>query len=229
MLAVWTILIAGGALGSVLSLESAVLVAFGLATAAALAWIPVRLDGAQVTALVAGLLAGYASLPAWSAAVAGLGGAFGLAARPGSAPGTDGPEWWLASVVLAPVFEELVYRERLLGALRARAGAGLALVLASALYALPHVEPWNVLGTFLVGLGLGGVRLAGGRIGLCIGIHAGLNLAILGCGAPPVRACLPPATAACVGIAVLLVALAHPSVDRASRLGRRLHSGPESR
>ena len=44
-------------------------------------------------------------------------------------------------------------------------------------FALPHVQPWAVLGTFLVGCGLGSVERHSRRLGLCIGIHAGLNAA----------------------------------------------------
>ena len=47
----------------------------------------------------------------------------------------------------------------------------------SALFALPHLEAWSVLGTFLVGLALGVVRIVAGSLALCIGVHAGLNLA----------------------------------------------------
>ena len=45
---------------------------------------------------------------------------------------------WLPSVLLAPVLEELLYRERLLAALRSRCGCGcvVAVVASSVLFAL---------------------------------------------------------------------------------------------
>jgi hypothetical protein len=48
-----------------------------------------------------------------------------------------------------------------------------------------------VLATSLVGLGLGLLMLAGGSVALCIGLHAGLNLAAVVCGIPPARWVLP--------------------------------------
>jgi membrane protease YdiL (CAAX protease family) len=69
----------------------------------------------------------------------------------------------------------------LLPPLCARLGAAPANDLTSGLFAIPHAEPWSVLGTFLVGLLLGAVYVASGSISLCIGLHAGLNLASLAC------------------------------------------------
>jgi membrane protease YdiL (CAAX protease family) len=82
-----------------------------------------------------------------------------------------------AQVALAPVFEELLYRERLLVPLRQRLGAAGAVAITSALFAVPHVEPALVVQTFAMGLALGVVRLASGSVALCVGIHAGWNAA----------------------------------------------------
>src|SRR3990172_1837075 len=49
----------------------------------------------------------------------------------------------VASVALAPVFEEILYRDRLLLALRARAGTPVAVVVTSVLFALPHLQAWR--------------------------------------------------------------------------------------
>jgi hypothetical protein len=71
-------------------------------------------------------------------------------------------------VALAPIFEELVYRGRLLPALRARIRLLPAIVASSALFAIPHLDRWSVLGTFLVGLALaldpGAAALAGAAL-----------------------------------------------------------------
>jgi membrane protease YdiL (CAAX protease family) len=112
----------------------------------------------------------------------------------------------VAVLGLAPVFEELLYRERLLLALRTRTGALLAVTISSLLFALPHLEPWSVLTTSLVGLALGALMLASGSVALCIGLHAGLNLAAIVCGIPPARFVLPERLALLCGLALLVVA-----------------------
>ena len=80
-------------------------------------------------------------------------------------------------LLLGPALEELLYRERVLPALRAACGAFLAVVLSSALFALPHRDPWLVLAAFGVGLVLGTAFLATGSTPLCVAAHVGLNLA----------------------------------------------------
>jgi membrane protease YdiL (CAAX protease family) len=116
----------------------------------------------------------------------------------------------------------LLYRERLLPALRARLGAPVALLLSSTLFAAPHLEPWSVLTTFCVGLVLGGVFLATGRVELCMAHHAGLNAAVLVCGLPPRQAALTPLAAAWVGGGLLWLACQWTR-RRAPRL--RVHAG----
>ena len=150
---------------------------------------------------------GFVALPAWLALLVWCGDALGLARSTALTPAAT-PAAWLAHVVLAPAFEEWLYRERLLPALRARLGAPLALVLSSAAFAAPHLAAWSVLTTFGVGLALGGVFLASGRVGLCIAAHAGLNAAALACGLPPRRWALPPEWAALAAGGLLAFALA---------------------
>ncbi len=124
------------------------------------------------------LLAGAALLPASLAVIAAAGAGLGL-----SAGATHWPSHrfldvgWL--LVLAPVFEESLYRGPLISALRDRIGAVGAAVVSSALFALPHATPWASLGTFGVGLGLAALRLSGASLALCVAIHAGLNLGCL--------------------------------------------------
>jgi membrane protease YdiL (CAAX protease family) len=157
--------------------------------------------------LGAGVSIGYASYPGCVAIIATLGLAIGLpatAAIPSSAP--DAAERAIA-LLLAPAVEEALYRGRLLTALRRALGAVPALALCAALFALPHVHAWSVLGTFLVGLGLGGVRLLGGSLTLCAGIHLGLNLAALVCGLPPRRLAPGPAVGLTSGALLLGTAL----------------------
>ena len=157
----------------------AVPVSFALATALVLASrgrSAPRPIAARTAAIGLGALAGFASYPAWIALIATVGAALGL-----EAPVTREPQPGAllagATLLLAPVFEEVLYRERLLGALRGRFGAAAAVLVSSAAFAVAHVEPWAVLGTFLVGLGLGSAMCLSGTVALCIGLHAGLNLA----------------------------------------------------
>jgi membrane protease YdiL (CAAX protease family) len=188
-------------------------------------WGPTLLAGA----------AGFLSLPAWLALVWTLGLALGLPARIG--PAAHGmPDFvGFAHIVLAPLFEELLYRERLLPALLPRIGRTAALLLTSALFALPHLEAWTMLATFCVGLFLGALQLARGRVELCIGYHAGANAAVLFCGLPPSRLVLDPAAAALVSLLGIAAAMAWTTRHGASPAvhgpasPRRLARSPRAR
>lgn len=127
-----------------------------------------------------GLAAGIAGFTACLGGIVALGLALGLPAAPADdAAQWPRPESWLGSAVVAPIFEEGLYRGLLLPALRRHTGALAAVVVSSAAFALPHLEAWSVLGTFCVGLGLGAVRLASGSVAPTIGLHAGLNASAL--------------------------------------------------
>ena len=206
LLGSWTLLAAGAALGSWIGRDAALLASFAavatlvVGTRRCAPRHPLRLRAG-----IAALAAGFASDPAWAALISAVGLRLGLPFRRTTPPGAGSPAIWTATLVLAPIFEELLYRERLLPALRARIGAPLAVAATSALFALPHLEPWNVLGAFLVGLMLGTVYLATGSISICIALHGGLNLACLASGVPPARLALAPFASAGLG-AVLLAA-----------------------
>jgi membrane protease YdiL (CAAX protease family) len=86
---------------------------------------------------------------------------------------------WLAFAVLGPVFEEALYRERLLGALRTTAGPWAAALVSSLLYALPHGEPLAVAGAFGFGLVLAWAMLRTHSLVVCLCMHAGANAAWL--------------------------------------------------
>jgi membrane protease YdiL (CAAX protease family) len=124
----------------------------------------------------AGLATGWTLLPGLASVILWVGDGLGFSG-PWPRGGGHGPAHLAATVVLAPLFEEIVYRDRLLPALVARVGRGPGLLLSSAAFALPHATPWAILGSFGAGLVLGGTMLAGrNNLGLCVGIHAGLNL-----------------------------------------------------
>jgi membrane protease YdiL (CAAX protease family) len=174
---VWTLLLlaalAAPALGDAASFAG---VGLALALVAATRRPPVARAG-FLSALLAGA-AGFASLPAWLGGLAPAGSALGLEPRPPLAP-APGALRAVCDLLLGPALEELLYRERMLPALRAACGAPLAVVLSSALFALPHRDPWLVLAAFGVGLVLGAAFLATGSTPLCIAAHVGLNLAAL--------------------------------------------------
>jgi membrane protease YdiL (CAAX protease family) len=231
---VWCLLLIGSALAPSLGSGAARCAAYA-ACAALLLWArpPAPARGSALGVLLAGA-AGFAALPAWLAGVAALGGGLGLAG-PTAGAAAPGACAWLANLALAPLFEELLYRERLLPALRRRLGAPLALIASSALFAAPHLEAWSVLATFCVGLALGGTFLASGRVAPCVAHHAGLNAAALVCGLPPARAALAPPEAAFAGALLLALACAWtrvvaalPPVHGAAR-GARWRAGGRAR
>ena len=219
MLAVWSLLLAGSLLDPLLGRGASVFVAFLLATALVLA---TRTAGRpsclrRVGGLLAmGGLVGFSGYPAWAVLILWTGTQIGLPhAEALETP--RAPLLLVSTLVLAPVFEELLYRERLLAALTPLAGPPLAVLLSSGLFALPHVNSWSVLTTLLVGLVLGVTAHRGRSITPCIGVHMGLNLAAVLCGVPPSRWLLPLPAAALLGFGGLglLVRLARRSFAEA--------------
>lgn len=113
-----------------------------------------------------------------AAAITSLGPGFG---EPTDAhlPFAEGPATTFALVAIAPVFEELLYRDRLLGVLRTLWGGPLALVASSALFALGHMDPQVMPVAFAGGLVCGAVMLRTGSLAAVIGLHAGWNLGVV--------------------------------------------------
>jgi len=120
---------------------------------------------------------GSTSLGLAVALLAGSGlGQPGLAPRSGSANGLAAG---VAVVAIAPVFEELLYRERLLGVLRDLWGGLPALLVSSALFALGHMDASVMPFAFAGGLVCGAVMLRTGSLAAVIGLHAGWNLGVV--------------------------------------------------
>ena len=118
--------------------------------------------------MVAGLTAG--------AGLATIGSTVGASGVGAAEPDLVG----LASrVVLAPIFEELLYRERLMVPLQKRMGEIGAIAVTSALFALPHLPPALMAQAFALGLCLGLTRVLFGSVSVCVGLHAGWNLGLL--------------------------------------------------
>ena len=173
----WALVALAPLLAGAMQPAYAVLSSFGLCCG--FAWargLGARFGGfASPRAWGPGLGLGWLILPGLAGAITGLGRALGLPPPPvPQAPGE--PALLVATVLLAPVFEEWVYRGQLLPALAARWGRPAGLALSSAAFALPHADAWPVFATFWVGLLLGALRGAGQGLGMCMGVHAGLNL-----------------------------------------------------
>jgi membrane protease YdiL (CAAX protease family) len=180
MLAVWTILSSGSMLSSLIGEEPATLLVFSCSAALLIvtrrpSLVRLRLSDAALLALTIAL--GFAGHSPLRAGIALVGLALGLAPSLAAPPGGSGLPLLVAVVVAAPVFEELLYRERLLDAIAATPlRMGGAVLLTSALFALTHLSPWQMLGSFLVGVVLALIRRVSGTVTACIGFHVGLNL-----------------------------------------------------
>jgi membrane protease YdiL (CAAX protease family) len=180
LISVWlTLLLCQVSLEPQLGRPASVFVSFALASVLVLAGRGrplVRPSAEHAAELGLGVLAGGLSYPLWIGLIAAVGMAIGLEA-PRTFPERSGVLLGAATVVVAPVFEEILYRGHLLRALRRRFGAAAAVLLSSAAFAVSHLEPWAMLGSFVVGLGLGTLMCCLGSVAPCIGLHAGLNLA----------------------------------------------------
>ncbi len=180
MLAVWTVLLSGPPLSSRIGAEPATFLVFFVSAALLVATRrpPVaRPRGRHALLFGLALALGFASHAPLGGVIGLVGLALGLDPGELSSAGAAGPLLLISVVAVAPVFEELLYRERLLDAIAAtRLGGSGATLLTSALFALTHLTAWQVLGSFLVGLVLALLRRASRSVLACIGFHAGLNL-----------------------------------------------------
>ncbi len=209
LVSAWSLLAMQALLAPRIGNPAAVALSFGAVTALVIATRRPdgdRAPGPAAALCALGALAGFLSFPLWIASIAALGIRLGLPPAPLPQPPGD-PLLLLAVLGLAPIFEELLYRERLLLALRSRVGAGVAVAISSVCFALPHLDAWSMLATLCVGVALGALMLAGRSVALCIGAHAGLNHAAVVCGIPPTRLALPAAFALACAAAVLALGL----------------------
>ncbi len=78
-------------------------------------------------------------------------------------------------VVVAPVTEELLFRGIILRGLLSRYGPVLAVGLSSLLFALVHLNPWQFISAFWLGVALGWFYLRTGSVNICILGHAVSN------------------------------------------------------
>ena len=82
---------------------------------------------------------------------------------------------FLLLVIEAPLVEELVFRGLILRGLIARQGVRQAIVLQAILFAALHLNPWQFVPAFFIGLFLGWLFVKTGSLGACILFHAAWN------------------------------------------------------
>jgi len=76
------------------------------------------------------------------------------------------------ALLLAPLFEETLFRGLLLPVLARHWGRGWGVVLSAACFALAHLSLGELVPLFVLGLGLGWLRLQSGRLGTCALMHS---------------------------------------------------------
>ncbi len=78
----------------------------------------------------------------------------------------------ITTVVLAPIFEELVFRGLLLPVLVSKVGKFSGVLLSALIFALAHLSVGELPPLFVLGLGLGLMRLSSGRLFPCALMHS---------------------------------------------------------
>ena len=76
------------------------------------------------------------------------------------------------AVVLAPLFEETIFRGVLLPVAARELGSGWGVVISAAVFAIAHLSLGELPPLFVLGLGLGWLRLSSGRLGASVLMHA---------------------------------------------------------
>ncbi len=86
---------------------------------------------------------------------------------------TEGPFWssFLVTAIFAPIFEEWLCRGMVLRGLLTRMKPGWAIVISALFFALIHMNPWQALNAFAIGLVMGYVYYKTGSLLLTMLIH----------------------------------------------------------
>lgn len=84
---------------------------------------------------------------------------------------------FLALVVVAPITEEILCRGIFLRGMLNRLPPWTAIVLSAAFFAVMHLNPWQAVSAFVIGLVLGWIYLRTRSLALCMFVHA-LNNAV---------------------------------------------------
>jgi len=92
----------------------------------------------------------------------------------------------ITAIVLAPLFEETIFRGALLPVAARKLGSTGGILLSATVFAVAHLSLGELLPLLVLGIGLGWLRMQSGRLGSCVLMHAlwnGLtfaNLVVLG-------------------------------------------------
>ncbi len=86
---------------------------------------------------------------------------------------TGGPLWssFLLTAIFAPIFEEWLCRGMVLRGLLTRMKPGWAIVVSALFFAVIHLNPWQALNAFIIGLVMGYVYYKTGSLWLTMLIH----------------------------------------------------------
>ena len=86
---------------------------------------------------------------------------------------TEGPFWssFLVTAIFAPIFEEWMCRGVVLRGLLTKMKPGWAIVISALFFALIHMNPWQALNAFIIGLIMGYVYYKTGSLLLTMLIH----------------------------------------------------------
>jgi len=133
----------------------------------------ISLQARGIIAFSSALISGWALGPGLGSAVVSVGLRFGWEPAHLLGPSLIG---LISTLLLAPAFEEILYREQLFNWLQTEYKAPVALLLSSLAFALPHPGAFSKLAALAAGLILGTTRSLSGGLLPCIGVHAGLNV-----------------------------------------------------
>ncbi|WP_320664140.1 CPBP family intramembrane glutamic endopeptidase [Prochlorococcus sp. MIT 1223] len=78
----------------------------------------------------------------------------------------------ITTVILAPVFEELIFRGALLPALAMKFGRYWGVIISALVFALAHLSVGELAPLFVLGIGLGVLRVKSGRLFSCAIMHS---------------------------------------------------------
>ena len=78
----------------------------------------------------------------------------------------------ITTVILAPVFEELIFRGILLPVLAEKMGKIGGVIISALIFALAHLSVGELPPLFVLGIGLGVMRLSSGRLFPCALMHS---------------------------------------------------------
>jgi len=83
---------------------------------------------------------------------------------------------FITAIIVAPLLEEMIFRGIILDGFLRNFSPGKSILLASLLFGIAHLNFWQFLGAFMIGLFIGWVYWQTKSLGLAIGIHMFNNL-----------------------------------------------------